>query len=334
MALEILLTDVVNEKPETLRKISQVLLMLAGDVSVQNGGSQPTNAEELAEHLTEVFADDIQRLQEAGSALQVADFRMDPEGKLVPKPDIDPPAQPTPAEVFATSTAAVVPSQTALEVTAETTSTETPTAPVPPAPTSEPPVAPAAPHMASPAEADERDTEGLHWDARIHSRTKSKIANGTWKLMRGVDSALVDQVKREQLGTVTPATGTTPLPPATFTPAVEVDAPKPPAAPPPPAAPATAPEQAPSTASTAPASSTPTSAPAAPGATVQDSSITWLSTVTRTSKGMKDGKWTQEQLGEIMKQLGVPGVSALNAPEKRPILIELNSILDTLEASA
>ena len=42
------------------------------------------------------------------------------------------------------------------------------------------------------------DEEGLPWDVRIHSANKSKLARGnTWKLKRGVDSALVETVKQE-----------------------------------------------------------------------------------------------------------------------------------------
>lgn len=43
----------------------------------------------------------------------------------------------------------------------------------------------------------EIDSEGLPWDARIHSEKKSKIANGTWRLKRGIDPAQVELVKSE-----------------------------------------------------------------------------------------------------------------------------------------
>lgn len=39
------------------------------------------------------------------------------------------------------------------------------------------------------------DAAGLPWDARIHSGAKSKLANGNWKLLRGVDPALVASVE-------------------------------------------------------------------------------------------------------------------------------------------
>jgi hypothetical protein len=41
-------------------------------------------------------------------------------------------------------------------------------------------------HTASPL--CELDSKGEPWDAKIHSRTKSKNADGTWKLMRGISA--------------------------------------------------------------------------------------------------------------------------------------------------
>ena len=42
------------------------------------------------------------------------------------------------------------------------------------------------------------DSEGLPWDGRIHSSNKKKITkDNTWQLRRGIDSAVVEQVKAE-----------------------------------------------------------------------------------------------------------------------------------------
>ena len=41
------------------------------------------------------------------------------------------------------------------------------------------------------------DAEGLPWDARIHTAKKTKVKEGTWKIKRGTDKALVEQVKTE-----------------------------------------------------------------------------------------------------------------------------------------
>lgn len=45
------------------------------------------------------------------------------------------------------------------------------------------------------------DSRGILWDARIHSRTKSKLADGSWKSARGIDKNLVQKLEQQQLGT-------------------------------------------------------------------------------------------------------------------------------------
>ena len=41
------------------------------------------------------------------------------------------------------------------------------------------------------------DAEGLPWDKRIHASSKGKVAKGTWRTKRGLDPALLAQVKAE-----------------------------------------------------------------------------------------------------------------------------------------
>ena len=43
----------------------------------------------------------------------------------------------------------------------------------------------------------ELDSEGYPWDHRIHASTKTKIADGSWKVKRGIDTTLIDQVRAE-----------------------------------------------------------------------------------------------------------------------------------------
>lgn len=43
----------------------------------------------------------------------------------------------------------------------------------------------------------ERDINGLPWDARIHTRTRSKTIDGIWKLQRGINLNTVDTVMKE-----------------------------------------------------------------------------------------------------------------------------------------
>lgn len=58
------------------------------------------------------------------------------------------------------------------------------------------------------------DSEGIAWDERIHSETKNQNKDGTWRLRRGVDKALVDQVIAEQRATPQQEDDTPPPPPA------------------------------------------------------------------------------------------------------------------------
>ena len=85
------------------------------------------------------------------------------------------------------------------------------------------------------------DVAGLPWDARIHSRTKSKTSDGKWRYQRGVHDHVITQVEAElKLNTGTPIIPETleapayKLPP---TPAPAAVAPPPPYVPPAPVAP-------------------------------------------------------------------------------------------------
>lgn len=55
-----------------------------------------------------------------------------------------------------------------------------------------PPLIPDIPYHTVPL-----DKEGLPWDSRIHSSSKATIADGSWKLRRGVDSTEVEKVKAQ-----------------------------------------------------------------------------------------------------------------------------------------
>jgi hypothetical protein len=64
---------------------------------------------------------------------------------------------------------------------------------------------------------DNLDTEGIPWDGRIHSTKKTKCADGTWKLIRGVDKSLVAELKpilkKASEEVVAKDTGAPPMPP-------------------------------------------------------------------------------------------------------------------------
>lgn len=108
--------------------------------------------------------------------------------------DFSPEAPPLPegASAAPISAGAEV-SSIAPEVIPETTSIN-PIANIPPVPQSANAAVPAVPPQANPVELD---SEGLPWDKRIHASTKTKIASGAWKLVRGSDPARVEVVKGE-----------------------------------------------------------------------------------------------------------------------------------------
>jgi len=62
-----------------------------------------------------------------------------------------------------------------------------------PAVAATPAPAPAIPSAAK----GELDVEGMPWDARIHSSSRNKNANGTWRILRGVDKAVLTAVTAE-----------------------------------------------------------------------------------------------------------------------------------------
>ena len=81
---------------------------------------------------------------------------------------------------------------------------------------------------------DDRDTDGLPWDERIHSSGRVKSGDGRWRQRRGVDKAVLATVTAELSGAPTvpappPVQATVPAPPPVQ---ATVPAPPPPAPPP------------------------------------------------------------------------------------------------------
>ena len=68
------------------------------------------------------------------------------------------------------------------------------------------------------ANAPERDVKGFPWDSRIHASSKAKVADGSWRMRRGVDPAIVLQVEAElrTVATAPAATTAAQLPPWPF----------------------------------------------------------------------------------------------------------------------
>lgn len=122
----------------------------------------------------------------------------------------------------APSTADAAPSATAPTVTPPATGPQEPANPTNAA-NAAPPVAGAQTGAPTVNPADvEVDKHGLPWDARIHSRTKAKNADGSWRAKRGVQDILVKKVEAElrtAMGAGSPAApaapaATPPAPPA------------------------------------------------------------------------------------------------------------------------
>lgn len=86
------------------------------------------------------------------------------------------------------------------------------------------------------------DSAGQPWDARIHSGGKSLIADGTWRIKKGTDPKLIEQVRAEHAAKSAPAIPaaptTAPADPAPTAPTAPQAAPSAPAADPAPTAPA------------------------------------------------------------------------------------------------
>lgn len=211
-----------------------------------------------------------------------------------------------------------------------------PAVPAPPVPVPSVPTAP----VASPSLADV-DSTGLPWDERIHSGTKAKNADGTWRARRGMnDAAKVKEVEAELRALM--ALSGSPLPSSTVDTAVGLDklnqtvevapsatVPVVPAIPAPPvpepvttaipqppqvsaqtvSAPAASstdsPNAAPATSAppTAPIPSPPVPpAPTAEGSTVPD---TFGPLMTYLAKSVTEGKTTEAQIHEVFGRHGI-----------------------------
>lgn len=234
---------------------------------------------------------------------------------LVANPMQAPSAQPAP--IAAPFTAAAVPPPIAPVASTDSSPAPT-TAFAQAAAIVPPPATTAVPPTASPAPAGsgERDSKGMPYDGRIHSGTKAKVADGTWRYKRGVGDVYIAQVEAELRGAaaapvptpvhaVTPAgigdhaaapvaggVGT-PWPfPSEPDPAVAAISPAPAVAPPP----VVAPPPAPAVAAAVP--------PAAGVATYEQ-----LMAILPTK--FVAGEITAQQLQEACEKFGVPSVAAL-----------------------
>lgn len=222
----------------------------------------------------------------------------------------------------APSTAGAEPLPTAPEALQGTSAPLT-SAPTPPVPTPTASAAPSAPVTTlPPVNGVELDSEGLPWDARIHSGSKAKVASGAWKKRKGVDPAEFDAVVAELKAVMSaPAAPSEPNPAQAFggseQPANTTIAPPPP---PPPAAPAATVPPPPPPAVTAPANPT--------GLTLTD-------LFKKSAVAMTKGHITQEEVNQCCRNHGVPMLALLgNRPDLLPAVnAEIDAIINSRAGS-
>lgn len=187
---------------------------------------------------------------------------------------------------------------------------------VTPAPVAAATSTPATPQpAASPSSSVELDSAGLPWDARIHSKNKTKTQDGKWKKSRGVDPAYVTECETQNRA-ILAGSGAAPAPAAAAQPAPVAVAPAPVAVAPAPAPAAVAP---------APAAVQ----PAAPSVTVGDvfKRISALQ-AEKDANGMPI-HLTSAALAEALTEVGFSSITDL---QRAPHLAE--SLLIAIEARA
>jgi len=177
-----------------------------------------------------------------------------------------------------------------------------PVAPQPPV--APPPTIPTTANMqppAPPASPPVLDSRGLPWDQRIHSSTKARNADGTWRTKRNVDAALVPAVEAELQRLMSIAAPT---------PAVSAMPPMPPAAPVAPVAPPAAPiaPQMPPVAPAAPVPAPP------PGPAGQPNTFAELMTVL--TPLMAQGRVTMDTINACLAECQIAALPLLGARQE------------------
>lgn len=144
------------------------------------------------------------------------------------------------------------------------------------------------------------DGEGLPWDARIHAGTKTmRVSDNTWKLLKGVDKALVEKVK----GELRVAMGLAMGPPATTPSTLTLVPPLPPASeagwPDPPPGPAVIPGP--------PVPGPPASPPAPPAADPYPDFVQFC------TSNQQSGRLQYQQIVDTCGKYGITQLPMLNA---------------------
>jgi len=185
--------DSAHDGPAQYRAAAAAILMLAGDIpQLEVSGDAPAAP-----------AGTVTQPAPSAARSNVVPFPPAPPAPSAPyntSPISAPTAQPIPPLPVAppagpVNSVANAPQSSTVTSTAITTSSVPPVF-VPPVPT-------AAPNNASPvttiaaAGPVEYDSSGLPWDGRIHNKKHSKKQDGTWKLIKGLDPTVAQQVIQE-----------------------------------------------------------------------------------------------------------------------------------------
>lgn len=184
-----------------------------------------------------------------------------------------------------------------------------------------PPLAPVAtaPVVVPSSQAPEFDSAGVPFDARIHQKKRSKKTDGSWKLQKGIDPAVVQSViselsasgKMRPLDAPNPPSATPPSSAATPGPVgVFGKSPLPPGAEAPPPPPAANP------------------APPPPPASDAMPTVTFRTFVAKCAAATKEGKLTPQQIAGICQQHGAPTLMALNSMAH--LIPDVNATLDAM----
>jgi hypothetical protein len=142
--------------------------------------------------------------------------------------------------------------------------------------------------LLNPASGVELDKSGMPWDARIHSESKSKLADGSWRKKRGLDPAVLAVIEAELKQVMSAPVAPAPVAPAPVAPAPVAPAPVAPA----PVAPAPAPAP----------------APVAPSV---DPKANFIALIGRASAAIHGNKITQAEITQICAEFGVPALPLL-----------------------
>lgn len=194
-----------------------------------------------------------------------------------------------------------------------------PAPPAPPAPVIIPPAPPAIPPApGAPLTAAERDTAGVPYDARIHNKSRTKKQDGSWKLAKGIDPAVVAAVLAEIRGPlgipVAPAVGmTTPSVTGVVSSAGTMVPPAPPVPPAP-------------SASAAPLAAI----PPAPQSTAPNLAITFRDVMKKVTENQTAGRLNKAQIDHALAQVGFKPdeLAPLVMPANAQLLAAFNSLID------